>query len=252
MHPNFRILPTAAKALTFAVLLTLPAPSQQIPPHKKPIPLFNGHDLSNFDTVLKSGAINSDPDHIFTVQDGLIHISGHEFGYIVTRQSYSYYALEADFKWGTGTFAPREGMARDSGILFNIQGPPKVWPQSIEFQITEGGTGDYYVIDGAALTDRDGKRVACKAGGSCRIDHIGKGTDIKNVMGFRDPVGDMEKPTGQWNHLLLIVDGAHISQYVNGKLANQGTDVSPAEGKILFQSEGAEVFYKNINLYPLK
>jgi hypothetical protein len=39
---------------------------------------------------------------------------------------------------------------------------------------------------------------------------------------------------------------------VNGKLANEGTDAFPASGKILFQSEGAEVFFRNIKIYPLK
>jgi hypothetical protein len=43
-----------------------------------------------------------------------------------------------------------------------------------------------------------------------------------------------------------------VKQYVNGKLANEGTAPSPTEGKILFQSEGAEVFFRDINLYPLK
>ncbi len=41
-------------------------------------------------------------------------------------------------------------------------------------------------------------------------------------------------------------------QYVNGKLANEGTDAFPASGKILFQSEGAEVYFRNMKLYPLK
>jgi hypothetical protein len=44
----------------------------------------------------------------------------------------------------------------------------------------------------------------------------------------------------------------HVWQYVNGKLANEGTDAFPASGKILFQSEGAEVFFRNIKIYPLK
>jgi hypothetical protein len=38
---------------------------------------------------------------------------------------------------------------------------------------------------------------------------------------------------------------------VNGKLANEGSQAFPSGGKILFQSEGAEVFFRNIKLYPL-
>ena len=52
----------------------------------------------------------------------MIHVSGKEFGYIITRQEYKNYYLRAEFKWGEGTFAPRAGQARDSGILYNILG----------------------------------------------------------------------------------------------------------------------------------
>jgi hypothetical protein len=52
--------------------------------------------------------------------------------------------------------------------------------------------------------------------------------------------------------LELVTQGNDIKQYVNGKLVNEGTDPSPVSGKILFQSEGAEVFFRDIKLYPLK
>ena len=97
---------------------------------------------------------------------------------------------------GRGTFAPREGHARDSGILYNVQGEQKVWPRSIEFQIVEGGTGDFWMTDGAALTGVDGNRVTGPAGGALRIDRFGKGP-WKDVTGFRDPVGEVEKPHGE-------------------------------------------------------
>jgi hypothetical protein len=44
----------------------------------------------------------------------------------------------------------------------------------------------------------------------------------------------------------------HVDQFVNGKLANEGSQASPSSGKILFQSEGAEVFLREIKLYALK
>jgi hypothetical protein len=49
-----------------------------------------------------------------------------------------------------------------------------------------------------------------------------------------------------------VNDGTMVKQYVNGVLANVGTNPFPASGKILFQSEGAEVYFRNIELYPLK
>ncbi len=242
---------TVAKVLALLMATSLPALSQQIPPHKKAIVLFDGKDLGNFDTFLKTKGLNSDPDHVFQVENGVVHVSGKEMGYIITKDSYHDFCLKAEFKWGEGTYGDRKGQARDSGILYNIQGDQKVWPRSIEFQITEGGTGDFWMTDGAALTGRDGKRVTGPPGGAMKIDHFGKGPS-QNVVGFRDPIGDLEKPHGEWNELVLIVHGNDVKQYVNGKLANEGTDPFPTEGKILFQSEGSEVYFRNMKLYPLK
>jgi len=240
-----------APFLLICIGLGVPATSQKIPPHKAGIVLFNGSNLNNFDVFLRSEGLNSDPNHVFQVENGMIHVSGKEMGYLITKQPYHDFYLRAEFKWGEGTFGEREGKARDSGILFNVQGEQKVWPRSIEFQITEGGTGDFWMTDGAALTGRDGKRVEGPPGSALKIDHFGKGPS-QNVIGFRDSVGDMEKPYGEWNVLELVTHGNDVKQYVNGKLANEGTNPFPTEGKILFQSEGAEVFFRNMVLYPLK
>jgi len=246
------------KSLCIAVFLSLivtasglQAESLKIPAHKSAVVLFNGKNLDKFDTFLKSKGLNSDPQHIFKVEKGVIHVSGEEMGYIITREPYHNYYLRVEFKWGVGTFGERKGKARDSGILYNVQGEQKVWPRSIEFQIMEGGTGDFWMTDGAALTGRDGKRVEGPAGSALKIDRFGKGAS-ENVVGFRDPTGEVEKPYGDWNVLELVTDGQDVKQYVNGKLVNEGTNPSPAEGKILFQSEGAEVFFRDIKLYPLK
>ena len=89
------------------------------------------------------------------------------------------------------------------------------------------------MTDGAALTGRNGERVTGPAGSSLKIDHFGKGP-TQNVVGFRDAVGDLEKPAmASGNVLELVTQGNDVKQYVNGKLANEGTDPSPAEGKIL-------------------
>ena len=240
-----------ASLLLLSLPLAIVAQAPKLPPHKPAIVLFNGHDLTNFDTFIRGQGLNSDPDHIFTVENGVVHVSGNGFGYFITRDSYKDFDLQADFKWGEGTFLERKGQARDSGILFNVQGEQKVWPRSVEFQINEGGTGDFWMTDGAALTGRDGVRVTGPAGSAKMIPHFNKGT-FANVVGVRDPTGELEKPHGEWNHLELISQGGHVRQYVNGKLANEGTDAFPAEGKILFQSEGAEVFFRNLKLYPLK
>ena len=227
-----------------------------IPKHGRAIVLFDGKDLSQFDTFLPSAGLNADPNHVFTVENKVVHVSGTEMGYFITKQEYKNYYLRAEFKWGEGTFAPRQGQARDSGILYNIQGPNKVWPRSVEFQINEGCTGDFWMTDGAALTGigpdgKQGARVTGPDGKASRIDRFNKGP-WTNVVGFRDSVNEVEKPHGEWNVVELVNRDGHVWQYVNGKLANEGVDAFPSSGKILFQSEGAEVYFRNIRLYPLK
>lgn len=220
-------------AVTMAAALAASGVAQTaptIPPHGNGIVLFDGRDLHGLDTYLKTDGLNADPQQVFTVHDGALHVSGTQMGYVITKRSFHNFYLRAEFKWGEDTFGERAGKARDSGILYNVQGSNKVWPRSIEFQITEGGTGDFWLTDGAALTGRDGKRVVGPPGSAVEIAHTNAGP-LQNVTGFRNPSGELEKPHGEWNVLELVVDGNHVKQYVNGQLANQGTDPFPRGGK---------------------
>jgi len=230
-----------------------------IPAHGKVIRLFNGKDLTGFDVLLQSKGLNHDTDKIFQVEKGIIHVSGDDFGGIVTQKEYENYYLRAQFKWGEKTWLDRVGKARDCGILYNITGPllapPKgVWPRSFEFQIIEGGTGDIWLVKGASLKVK-GELIASEAEeGShqyVKSRRFGSGA-WENVTGYRDPVGEVEKPHGEWNQLELVVDHDHVKYFVNGKLVNEATELNATKGKILFQTEGAETFYRNLELAPLK
>src|SRR6266404_4395759 len=236
--------------LLLALATVAVATGSDIPAHGKAVVLFSGRDLRNFETFLTIQGLNNDPDHVFRIEKDVIHISGKEFGYIVTKKEFANYYLRSEFKWGEGTYAPREGQARDSGILYHVQGPQKVWPTSIEFQILEGGTGDFWLTDGGAIT-ANGTSATGPEGKAVKVDRLRKGR-WKDVTGYRDPVGEVEKPRGKWNLLELVAQGDHVQQFVNGKLVNEGSEAFPASGKILFQSEGAEIYFRNIKLFPLK
>jgi Domain of Unknown Function (DUF1080) len=86
-------------------------------------PLFNGQNLSGFYTFLEGRGKNNDPDKVISVADGMIRISGREFGYLATEEEFENYHLTVEFKWGTQTHPPRKDRARDSGILFHFKGP---------------------------------------------------------------------------------------------------------------------------------
>lgn len=226
------------------VLLTAFLAAADLPPTGKPVKLFNGKNLKGFDTFLRDKGLNNDPDKVFQVQNGVIRVSGVEYGYFITQKEYGDYYLRAEFKWGNETHAPRKDKARDSGILYHVVGPNQVWPRSIEFQMIEGGTGDIILVGGVALTRKGETRE------KGRFDRFDKGP-FKDVVGHRDPKGEVEKPHGEWNLLELLADGGQVRYWVNGKLVNEGSGAGLTRGKILFQSEGAEVFFRNLELRPL-
>ncbi len=75
-----------------------------------------------------------------------------------------------------------------------------MWPRSVEFQINEGCTGDFWMTDGAALTPIGpdgtlGARVTGPELKASKVDRFNKG-EFKSVTGFRDPTNELEKPTG--------------------------------------------------------
>jgi hypothetical protein len=237
---------------TIALLCSLAAVQgcRTIPVSRAPVVLFDGTSLDAFDTFLRTKGLNSDPEGVFRVENGVVHVSGTEHGYFITKESFRNYRLHAEFRWGEGTFGDRAGKARDSGILYHTQGPNKVWPRSLELQIQEGATGDFWMTDSAAVTGRDGVRVIGPRGSSRPIFRFGRGA-WRDVAGYRDPNGDPEHPHGEWNEVELVARGDTVRHYVNGKLVNEGVHPFPSEGKIVFQSEGAELYFRNIMLYPL-
>jgi hypothetical protein len=108
----------------------------------------------------------------------------------------------------------------------------------------EGGTGDIIMVGDVTLT------VKGEAKSKGRFDRFGKGP-FKDVAGYRDPQGEVEKPHGQWNCLELWAVGGTVRYLVNHKLVNEGMGSSLTRGKILFQSEGAEVYFKTMELRPV-
>lgn len=209
--------------------------------------LLNGDGLSGWYSFLREFGVDKDPDHVFTLTNGVLRISGQHYGYLATRQTnFSNYKLVAEFRWGEKTWPPRENNARDSGVLVHFVGKDQVWPKSIEAQIIEGGTGDILVVSGAYLTV-DG---VIKGPQTARFDRPGR-NPWKDEKGFRGP-HEIEKPTGEWNRMEVLCDGDRVAVSVNGHKTLEGTNASPSAGKILVQSEGAEIFFRRLDVYPLK
>ncbi len=248
----------------------IPSWAKDIPRFKsgEPILEFNGKDLTGFYTYTKTNKY-ADPQKVFTVQDGMIRISGQDWGAVTTCGNYSNYHLVTEWKWGEKTWAPRAKATRDSGILLHCVGPDGAaggqWMQSQECQIIEGGCGDLLMV-GSTPTRKSvltcetrigpDKQFYFEKGGTPvtrdggRFNWWGRDYTWKDTIGFRGK-RDVEKPLGEWNRMEVICDGDTIINIVNGYVVNIGTKSSLTEGKIQFQSEGAEIFVRKFEVRPL-
>jgi len=208
-----------------------------------------------------------DPLRVFTVSrdvDGrpAIRISGEVFGELRTKASFKDYHLRLQFKWGEKKWPPRAGetTARDSGLLYHVHAAPgaegRTWARSIELQIQERDVGDLYAV-GSVIAVHARPRAGTQPV-LYDYDPTGDWTFFSQSQGasgrcIKQP--DNEKRTGDWNTVELICfrdDAIHI---VNGKVVMRlhgptriDTEVPTpvTSGPIILQSEGAEVFYREI------
>jgi hypothetical protein len=240
-------------------------------------PLFSGKDLSGWDTYIGpsfdtiqgkrdsiSPGLNNDPLKVFTVveEEGkpALRISGQRFGGISTLEEFQNYHLRMEMKWGTAKWPPRKNQKRDSGILYHAVGPHGAdfgfWMSSQEFQVQEGDCGDYWGVAGGsfdvpAIKNPGGDWVY--DGKSGLVNFSEKSPQGRHVI--KSPDG--EKPTGKWNVMEVIcfgdsaihvVNGAIVMRLYHSQLVKGETQERLARGKIQLQSEGAEVFYRSIEI----
>jgi hypothetical protein len=237
------------------------------------VELFNHRNLDGWTPWLKATGA-SDPKHVFTVQDGVIHISGEDWGGIATTGAWRDYRLVVEWKWGTKTWGERTKAARDSGILVHAVGEDGAaggtWLESIESQVIEGGAGDFIMVAGKghpsvtadvreeanARDPKADKEIYWQKGAPARVVHEGRvnwyGRDPawQDVIGFRG-TKDVERPTGEWNRQEIVADGDALTTWVNGVQVNAVTKASHRAGRIQIQSEGAEILVRTVELQPL-
>jgi len=240
-------------------------------------PLFNGKDLSGWDTYLgprydtllkKTDSIpvglNNDPSGVFKVvrmgDENVLRISGENFGGISTSDQYENYHLQLQFRWGELKWAPKKKNKRDSGLMYDAVGPHGAdggfWMRSHEFQIEEGDCGDYWACAGAMADIK----VRKDANGDFVYDESGE----LMTFGIKSPIGrhcvkypDAEKPSGEWNTLDLYCLGSTSIHVVNGKVnmvlhnsrqLTENREIPLTKGKIQLQSEGSEIYYRDIKI----
>lgn len=214
----------------------------------------------------------SDPLNVFTVVpdvDGrpALRISGEVFGEIRTTRSFENYHLRFQFKWGEKKWPPRAApeTPRDSGLLYHVHAEPgaegRTWARSIELQIQERDVGDLYAV-GSAIAVRVRPRPKTTPV-VWDYDPSGEWTFFSQRTGSPGRVikqPDNERPTGEWNTVELIAFGDDAIHIVNGRVVmrlhspmriDTDTPTRVTSGPIILQSEGAEIFYRDIEFRPI-
>ena len=182
--------------------------------------IFNGKDLSNWNFVVENNAVPG--DQVYRVKEGVISIKGEPLGYMYTKEKYSNFTLELEYRWA--------GEASNSGVFILIEDPANPFPRGVECQLMAGKAGDFVLLNGSDLNEY----------------RLPEGvTERPKFPVIEKMQPSSEKSAGEWNKMKIsVVDGA-ISVFVNGVLQNEATS-KVKEGHIGLQSEGKEVHFRNL------
>ncbi len=190
--------------------------------------LFNGKDLTGWRIFLDPKK-DADPQKIFTVKDDIIVCEGSVNGYLITDKEYQNYVLKVQWRWGEKVH--RQG--RNSGVFVHVSGPDKIWPKAVEAQLLADHAGDFWLV------------------GNFKLAVDPKRRDPKIERHYYRLQDGIEKPLGQWNQYEITCKGNTVELVINDKLANQGSEAELTKGRILLQSEGAEIHFRNVRLKQL-
>lgn len=250
--------------------------------------IWNGYDLTGWHSYLGTPynlkkdsigntiepfGIDHDPLEVIKIVDtdqgNAIRISGVVWGMIYTEKEFKNYHLKLKIKWGEEMHSPREKGPRDSGLLYHGFGEPGSaypWMGSQELQIQEGDMGDYWPVGDVKIdipsVPHVDKYYIYKEGADLRTYYLADilETATTDSLAKRRVLKafNAEKPYSEWNDVELITFGDTSIHIVNGKVVmrlfnsrNDSTKSPLNSGKIILQSEGAEVFYKDIAIKKL-
>jgi hypothetical protein len=238
------------------------------------ITLFNGKNFDGWYKFLLATGKNSDPKSVFKVENGMIHVLGipgnsaierEVEGYLATNQEYSDVRIHVEYKWGTRRIPSDDESKKNSGLFYLVSGPDKN-PQAVQCQIEESDTGDLE-LDGGSLSattqvvqmpfpmyseDDYGPSYHLTIGGPLETRDV---RIIKN--------GDFEDRR-DWNTVDVVLEGNQSTHIVNSRIVNRVWDIrqrSPhkpypmiplTRGHIYLESTGAEIWFRNVKIKPLK
>jgi len=183
------------------------------------VPLFNGTDLDNWVNV------NCAPE-TWTVRDQMIVCTGIPKGVMRTDKQYENYILELEFRHMKA--GGNAGLFVHSDDITHIGKP---FTRSIEIQIMDSNHGDVFAIQGATLTPTN--------------------SDLEKAWMRSYPTSERHNPAGEWNHYRVESRDGMITLAVNGQVVTRAYHTNPRKGYICLESEGSEIYFRNIRIKEL-
>lgn len=225
--------------------------------------IFNGENFDGWYLKLRKNDAAL-AQKVFSIENNEVHVFDDEFpeeynlntgendthGLFYTQKSYSKYILRFEYKWGDRKANNFKRWQYDAGVYYHVT-DDKVWPVGIEYQIRynhitdKNHTGDLIRPQGAGYTwysDAKGEYYL-------HPDDGGVLDDKKGWLHYAKPTTNYHALDGQWNICEIIVMGSEYAIHkLNGEVINMAFDLKPAAGIIGFQSETAEIYYRNIKI----
>jgi Domain of Unknown Function (DUF1080) len=235
-------------------------------------PLFNGRDLSGWYTFLQKHGRNQDPDHVITIEDGMIHLykdapegSGVVMGYIGTEKEYGDYHLRLQYRWGAKKFQPRYAMKRDAGVYYHMNGQDAVWPRALQFQIEQTNVGDLIALHGFQLDTTIDPKTRSEKMPTFLDGPQGGQSYVMGGQGIayqKHLAGEFERD--DWNTVEIIARGDTTTHILNGQVVNRGRNIRLVDsanpnapprpvtrGRISLEIEAAELYFRKVELRSL-
>ena len=84
-----------------------------------------------------------------------------------------------------------------------------------------------------------------------RVNWPGRNPCWRDILGFRGQF-EVDSPPGQWTRIEVEVREGNFTCRVNGQLVNEAQECNYTEGRILLQTEAAEIHFRKVDLEPLE
>ena len=222
--------------LTVALLISLTsvvnAPSDSVP-------LFNGKDLSgwvNVNTGPNTWSVGKDEDG-----KPVIACTGHPTGVLRIAKMYENFVCEFDY-------SHREAKTNAGFFVWSdaITAPGQPFTRSIEVQVMDG-TDAKQTINGKE------EIIYTSDGDIFSIHGAHMKPDRPHPAGWERclPSERRAKPSPAWNHYKITGNNGTLKLELNGKEVSGASDISPRKGYLCLESEGGEVWFRNLTIQEL-